>query len=97
MNKSEMVQVLAERAGLSRADAARAVEAVFDPDSGMIAQALRGGERVQISGFGTFEAKQRKARTGRNPRTGTEIRIGPTVSASFRPGKALKDAVRPNE
>jgi DNA-binding protein HU-beta len=52
---------------------------------------------VQISGFGTFEAKQRKARTGRNPRTGTEIRIGPTVSASFRPGKALKDAVRPND
>lgn len=97
MNKSEMVQVLAERAGLSRADAARAVETVFDPESGVIAEALRQGERVQISGFGTFEAKQRKARTGRNPRTGTEIRIGPTVSASFRPGKALKDAVRPNE
>jgi len=95
MNKSEMVQVLAERAGLSRADAARAVEAVFDPDAGLIAQALRHGERVQISGFGTFEAKARKARTGRNPRTGTEIRIGPTISASFRPGKALKDAVRP--
>jgi DNA-binding protein HU-beta len=97
MNKSEMVQVLAERAGLSRADAARAVETVFDPEAGVIAEALRQGERVQISGFGTFEAKQRKARTGRNPRTGTEIRIGPTVSASFRPGKALKDAVRPNE
>ncbi|NJD10313.1 MAG: HU family DNA-binding protein [Gemmatimonadetes bacterium] len=96
MNKSEMVQVLAERTGLSRADAARAVETVFDPETGVIALALRQGERVQISGFGTFEAKQRRARTGRNPRTGTEIRIGPTVSASFRPGKALKDAVRPN-
>ncbi|NLG62555.1 MAG: HU family DNA-binding protein, partial [Candidatus Cloacimonetes bacterium] len=53
------------------------------------------GDRVQISGFGTFETRERKARTGRNPRTGTEIRIGPTVSASFRPGKALKDAVKP--
>lgn len=97
MNKSDMVQALADRTGLSRADATRAVEAVFDPESGLIAEALRGGDRVQITGFGTFEAKERKARTGRNPRTGTEIRIGPTVSASFRPGKALKDAVKPGE
>lgn len=97
MNKSDMVQALADRTGLSRADATRAVEAVFDPDTGLIAEALRGGDRVQITGFGTFEAKERKARTGRNPRTGTEIRIGPTVSASFRPGKALKDAVKPAE
>jgi DNA-binding protein HU-beta len=50
---------------------------------------------VQITGFGTFETRERKARTGRNPRTGHEIRIGPTTSASFRPGKALKDAVKP--
>lgn len=97
MNKSDMVQALADRTGLSKADATRAVEAVFDPDNGLIAEALRGGDRVQITGFGTFEAKERKARTGRNPRTGTEIKIGPTVSASFRPGKALKDAVRPAE
>lgn len=97
MNKSDMVQALADRTGLSRADATRAVEAVFDPDTGLIAEALRGGDRVQITGFGTFEAKERKARTGRNPRTGTEIKIGPTISASFRPGKALKDAVRPGE
>ena len=97
MNKSDLVQALADRTGLSKADATRAVEAVFDPDNGLIAQALGGGDRVQITGFGTFEAKERKARTGRNPRTGTEIRIGPTVSASFRPGKALKDAVRPAE
>ena len=95
MNKSDMVHALADRTGLSRADATRAVEAIFDPDTGLVAQALRGGDRVQITGFGTFEAKERKARTGRNPRTGTEIRIGPTVSASFRPGKALKDAVKP--
>lgn len=97
MNKSELVQALADRTGISKADATRAVEAVFDPDTGLIAEALRGGDRVQITGFGTFEAKERKARTGRNPRTGTEIKIGPTISASFRPGKALKDAVRPGE
>lgn len=97
MNKSDMVQALADRTGISKADATRAVEAVFDPDTGLIAEALRGGDRVQITGFGTFEAKERKARTGRNPRTGTEIKIGPTISASFRPGKALKDAVRPGE
>jgi DNA-binding protein HU-beta len=95
MNKSDMVQELANRTGLSKADATRAVEAVFDPESGLIAETLRKGDRVQITGFGTFEAKERKARTGRNPRTGTEIRIGPTTSASFRPGKALKDAVKP--
>jgi DNA-binding protein HU-beta len=96
MNKSDMVQELANRTGLSKTDATRAVEAVFDPDAGLIAEALRKGDRVQITGFGTFEAKERKARTGRNPRTGTEIRIGPTTSASFRPGKALKDAVKPS-
>ena len=95
MNKSDMVQELANRTGLSKADATRAVEAVFDPESGLIAETLRKGDRVQITGFGTFEAKERKARTGRNPRTGTEIRIGPTTSASFRPGKELKDAVKP--
>lgn len=95
MNKSDMVQELANKTGLSKADATRAVEAVFDPEQGLIAETLRKGERVQITGFGTFEAKERKARTGRNPRTGTEIRIGPTTSASFRPGKALKDAVKP--
>lgn len=95
MNKSDMVQELANRTGLSKADATKAVEAVFDPENGLIAETLRKGDRVQITGFGTFEAKERKARTGRNPRTGTEIRIGPTTSASFRPGKALKDAVKP--
>lgn len=96
MNKSELAQALANRTDLSKADATRAVDALFSPEDGLITQALRSGDRVQITGFGTFETRQRKARTGRNPRTGTEIRIGPTVSASFRPGKALKDAVRPD-
>jgi DNA-binding protein HU-beta len=95
MNKSDLVTALANRTGINKSDAAKAVDAMFDPESGLITQALREGDKVQITGFGTFETRQRKARTGRNPRTGTEIRIGPTVSASFRPGKALKDAVKP--
>jgi DNA-binding protein HU-beta len=97
MNKSELAQALANRADLSKADATRAVEAIFNPEDGLITQALRQGDRVQITGFGTFETRERKARTGRNPRTGHEIRIGPTTSASFRPGKALKDAVKPDQ
>jgi DNA-binding protein HU-beta len=95
MNKSELAQALAARTELSRADATRAVEAIFNPEDGLITEALRQGDRVQITGFGTFETRERKARTGRNPRTGHEIRIGPTTSASFRPGKALKDSVKP--
>ena len=95
MNKSELAQALASRANISRADALRAVDEIFNPEDGLITQALRTGDRVQITGFGTFETRERKARTGRNPRTGREIRIGPTTSASFRPGKALKDAVKP--
>jgi DNA-binding protein HU-beta len=95
MNKSELVQALSSKTELSRSDAQTAVDALFNPEDGLIMQALKAGDKVQITGFGTFETRQRKARTGRNPRTGTEIRIGPTISASFRPGKALKDAVRP--
>lgn len=95
MNKSELAQELAGMADISKADAVRAVDAIFNPEDGLITRALRQGDRVQITGFGTFETRQRKARTGRNPRTGHEIRIGPTTSASFRPGKALKEAVKP--
>lgn len=94
MNKSELVQELCNRANLSRAEATRAVNAIFDASEGIICKALRKGKRVQITGFGTFEARKRKARTGRNPRTGQEIRIGATTSPSFRAGKALKDRIR---
>jgi DNA-binding protein HU-beta len=97
MNKSDLVQALSTKTGLNKTEALRAIEALFSTDDGLILDALKRGEKVQISGFGTFETKQRKARTGRNPRTGTEIRIGPTVSAAFRPGKALKDSVKPPE
>ena len=94
MNKSELVQALADANDMTKADAQRVIDALFDTDDGVITKTLKEGDRVQITGFGTFETRQRKARTGRNPRTGEEIKIGPTVSPSFRPGKALKDAVK---
>ena len=93
MNKSELIQQLASRADLSRAEAQRAVDALFSVENGLIAEALRTGDKVQITGFGSFETKQREARKGRNPRTGKEIDIAASTSASFRAGKGLKDAI----
>ncbi|MEJ2217629.1 MAG: HU family DNA-binding protein [Gemmatimonadota bacterium] len=94
MNKSELVQSLSGKTKMTKADAQRAVDALFNAKGGIITGALKKGDRVQITGFGTFETRKRKARMGRNPRTGREIKIGPTTSPSFRPGKALKDAVK---
>jgi len=93
MNKSDLVDALANAAGMTKADAARAVDAMFAPDSGIIARALKGGKRVQITGFGTFESKHRKARQGRNPRTGQTIQIAASNTPAFRAGKGLKDAI----
>ncbi|MET0397916.1 MAG: HU family DNA-binding protein [Longimicrobiaceae bacterium] len=93
MNKSEIVQQLASRANISRADAQRAVDALFAVDTGIISQALKSGDKVQITGFGSFETKRREARKGRNPRTGKEIDIAASTSAAFRPGKGLKDSI----
>ena len=97
MNKSELIQMLSNRTKMTKADASRAVDALFNPTGGIVTDALKKGDKVQITGFGTFETRERKARTGRNPRTGREIKIGPTTSASFRPGKALKDNVKPGK
>jgi len=94
MNKSDLVDALAARTGMTKADSAKAVEELFNPDGGVISSALHGGARVQITGFGTFECKNRKARTGRNPRTGESIHIAATRSPAFRAGKGLKDAMK---
>jgi DNA-binding protein HU-beta len=94
MNKSDLVDALADATGMTKADAGRAVDALFSPDGGIIAKTLKGDGRVQITGFGTFEAKHRKARTGRNPRTGETIRIAATKTPSFRAGKGLKDGIK---
>jgi DNA-binding protein HU-beta len=94
MNKSDLVDALADRAKMTKADATRAVDALFGTDGGIIAKALKKGERVQITGFGTFEAKSRKARTGRNPRTGQTIKIAATKTPGFRAGKGFKDSIK---
>ncbi len=87
MNKSDLSSRVQAKTGLSKSQATTAVESVFDE----IATALASGEKVSITGFGTFETKERQARTGRNPRTGKEIQIAASKSAGFRSGKGLKD------
>ncbi len=94
MNKSDLVDALADSTDMTKADSQRAIDALFDTDDGIIARTLVKQERVQITGFGTFESKHRKARTGRNPRTGETIQIPATRTPSFRAGKGLKDAVK---
>ncbi|HHQ42447.1 MAG TPA: HU family DNA-binding protein [Chromatiales bacterium] len=89
MNKSELIDAVAETANLPRAAAERAVNAVFDS----IRDALVKGEQVVLAGFGTFSVKERAARTGRNPQTGETIQIAAARVPSFKAGKTLKDAV----
>ena len=94
MNKSDLVDELANATGMTKADASHAVDALFAPSGGIISAALKGDRRVQITGFGTFESKHRKARMGRNPRTGEAIQIQATKTPGFRAGKGLKDAIK---
>lgn len=89
MNKGEFVSSVADSAELSKADAGRAVEAVIE----VITKALKKGDSVALVGFGTFLARKRAARTGRNPRTGATIKIKASKNPSFKAGKALKDAL----
>jgi DNA-binding protein HU-beta len=89
MNKIELIEVVAERTGLAKSDAARAVEAVL----GAITETLQRGDTVALSGFGSFVAKVRAARTGRNPRTGESIAIPASRVPAFKAGKGLKDAL----
>lgn len=93
MNKTDLIDALASSTDMTKADAQRAVDALFDTNSGVIAKALGKNNKVQITGFGTFESRKRKARTGRNPRTGEKIRIPASRTVNFRAGKGLKDAV----
>lgn len=89
MNKSDLIDSIAASAGLSKADAGRALDAFTDN----IAGALQQGQSVSLVGFGTFSVKHRAARMGRNPRTGDAIQIKASNNPSFKAGKALKDAV----
>ena len=89
MNKSELIDHIAQQADMSKAAASRALEAAIDA----ITDALKNGDSVSLVGFGTFVATEREARTGRNPRTGDAIKIDKAKVPKFRPGKALKDAL----
>ncbi len=89
MNKGDLIESVAGSAGLSKADAGRAVDAFI----GSITGALKGGNQVSLVGFGTFTVKRRAARMGRNPRTGEAIQIKASNVPGFNAGKALKDAV----
>jgi len=89
VNKSEMIDMVAEAADISKAAAGRAVDAVFEG----ITSSLKGGDSVTLVGFGTFSVSDRAARAGRNPRTGETIQIKASKMPKFKAGKALKDAV----
>jgi len=89
VNKTELVEKIADSAGISRSDATTALNTVFDA----ISKSLEDGDQVNLAGFGTFLVRQRAARTGRNPQTGATIQIAASKQPAFKPGKALKDAV----
>jgi DNA-binding protein HU-beta len=89
MTKAELIESVASKVDLPRATAERAVNTMFDE---MVA-ALKQGDKVNISGFGTFSVSARKARTGRNPKTGESIEIAASRAAKFKPGKTLKDEI----
>ena len=89
MNKVELVEVMAEKAGISKKDAEGALKAFISAVEGE----LKKGGKVQLVGFGTFEVSKRAARKGRNPQTGEEMKIKASKSPKFKPGKAFKDVL----
>lgn len=89
MNKSELIDLIADSADISKAKAGSALDAVIEGVTG----ALASGDTVSLVGFGSFQVKERAARTGRNPQTGAEIQIAAAKVPGFKAGKALKDAV----
>jgi DNA-binding protein HU-beta len=89
MNKTELINAIAERSGLTKKDAEKALGATVDA----ITAALAAGDKVQLTGFGSFEVKERAARVGRNPRTGEATEIPASSIPTFKAGKALKDSV----
>lgn len=89
MNKTELVEAMAKKAGLSKKDAEAALKAFTET----VTATLKKGDKVQLVGFGTFEVSKRAARTGRNPQTGAEMKIKASKAPKFKAGKALKDAV----
>ena len=89
MNKTELVAALAEKAALTKVDAEKTINAFV----ATVEETLAKGDKIQLVGFGTFEVKDRPARTARNPRTGKEIKVAACKAPAFKVGKALKDIV----
>ena len=89
MNKQDLISAVADSSGLTKADASKAVEGVFES----ITSALKNGDEVRLVGFGTFSVSKRKASTGRNPRTGETMSIKASTQPKFKAGKGLKDSV----
>ncbi|QXE02005.1 DNA-binding protein HU-beta [Terribacillus aidingensis] len=90
MNKAELVEAVAQQAELSKKEASKAVDALLET----ISETLANDEKVQLVGFGTFEVRERAARTGRNPQTGEEITIPASKAPAFKAGKDFKEAVK---
>ena len=89
MKKSELIEAIAEKAGLTKVEAGKALDATIE----VIANQLEKGEKVPVAGFGTFKLSSRAAREGRNPKTGETIKIAASTSVSFKAGTALKEKV----
>ena len=89
MNKKELVSIVAEKAGVSKKD----TEAVYDALWASVVEALKAGEKVQVTGFGTFEVRERPERIAKNPRTGESVKVEASKSPAFKAGKALKDSI----
>ena len=87
MNKGELIEKIADMSGLTKKDA----DAAFNAFIETVQDALKKGDKIAIAGFGTFDVSKRKARTGRNPQTGEEIKIAASKSPKFKPGKSFKD------
>ncbi len=90
MNKSQLIDAIADKANLTKADAARALDAFIDS----VTEALKNGDNITLIGFGTFTVKERQERQGRNPRTGEPMTIKAAKIPAFKAGKTLKDAVQ---
>ena len=92
MNKTELVDAIAKQADITKAQAAKALEAFLDA----VSSTLQKKDKVTLIGFGTFETRERSARTGRNPQTGKEIKIAASTSPVFKAGKKLKESLNPH-
>ena len=90
MNKTDLINAVADKADISKADAGRAVDAFFE----VVGKALKKKDKVSLVGFGTFSVRKRAARTGRNPKTGAPLKIAASKNPTFKAGKALKDAIK---